>query len=886
MNGTSTKGRPRLTTMLRELEDALYAGRHPLSDKLNQMEPILRGYLKESVRRPFTPHDFDHSVDVEQYAAELVTLLPAASPLRNQPSSLFYLTLAVWIHDAGMVPFAENEALDHVRATHHLRVEPVLKRLFTEILDPMDISLVSSVAKNHCEESPSLLPVMKTYQREHEVLGNTRVTEYPRLYAAILRLADIVAITNTRTPWFLFRDFEMNPISEKHWRAHLMINSVYVSTEGGEPRICIDFDYSSLSLRRFIEEHVRRIEQEIALCHETLETAGLQLFPRVLINATEKSISSQKGFDVLPAGLYRLLVSGLYDRPDVFMRELIQNGLDATTRQIAEAGVCLPERIDVTVEYEGQRSPRCIRTIKFRDFGFGMDQSDIDAYLLQITAKSIDDPETLAKLKSAKLELIAEWGIGFLSVFGVSENVTVRSHKLEMRPIRVEFKPRSAPNGQPESLTAIAALATEDREPLSEVDRGTEICVVLANGLDFDPLERLESILVHPTIPINYIERGAQPRYQTLAPAVPTPPPASASQRRPAVLVTGAGIRGGWISFDPEGLGGGIQITQAGILVEDNVLDLVDIHGISGVIDCTTRFLPLAAARNKAIRDSTQWLDLKQLVLSAVPKAVGIYLLEKKAVVNVFLGKSLERAIDQLLQLPSVRESFLTEVELACVFSLHGGERVAVKAFPEWLRRKGDARVYLFSKGLDAESGLYGHEHSSVEHVVIWIPHQSVVTPVEKKLLDQNKCLMQITPFFQSSGAHGQYHNCELLTLLLARHGIEIDETLLDLGRGQALKDVVARDHPLFTATGIREWTTFPSDIRALCAGYWSGKFHFVLNQKRPVVQKLLEVWRDRPEDRALVGLLLKCYAESLRIEPEKVVRAIEDFEWDSLDSN
>jgi len=880
MTDISHDARPTLTSALRRLEQRLDESTQPLSEKLGEVESRLRTLMRDSVKRPFTPHDFDHALDVEQYAAELCEFIPDASPLRNQPYNLYYLILAIWFHDSGMIPMAEGETAADIRNNHHLRIEPLMGKYFSDLFDQSEISLISAVARNHCEDTPALLPAKSVYQRTRRTSGQAaNVAEYPRVYASILRIADICAITYTRTPWLLYQHYEMNPVSQKHWEAHLMIRSVgFASGRAGLPEVFVEFEYSSLSLRTFVEQHVKRIEDELRKCSAILAEAGLFLDERVDIRCEEKRLGAVKEFTVLPRGLYQLLVRGLYGRADIFMRELVQNGLDAITRQQASTGSCVPAQIDVTVTYEGMRRPENVRQIQFRDYGIGMDQGDIDSYVLQITAKSIDDPEIRDELRAAHLELIAEWGIGFLSVFAVTDRVVVRSHKTRMRPVRVEFGPLGSVEGKQATLSDIRARASEDSSASEPIARGTEISVILPTGLDFDPLQRLRFYLRYPTTLINYVELCADGQSCILEPRKPEPTPTR------SVAVTGEPIRGGWIAFDPEQPLQGIEIAQAGVLVEEHAMDLLpsSIRGVGGVIDCETKFLPLAAARNEAVRESSEWRELQSLLIAAVPKAVGEFLRRSRYVINEAFPKSVWETIETIMKATEtpedVKQGLLEAVERSCFIQLHNTDLVLLKDLPKRLKKTGEKKVYLYSVGVDADQALFAHEHKRVEHVTIWIPHQSVVSLEEQRLAKAKKCLVRITPFFRSSGAGGQYHNHHLLVKLFAKQGIEIDESLLREGRERSAVGPTDTPDLLSEITGIKDWAVSDENTRAQCVGYWAGAFHFELNRERPVVKALLRLWEDEPDHKRLAQLLLKCYSESLRVDPERVVKAIEEF--------
>jgi hypothetical protein len=123
-------------------------------------------------------------------------------------------------------------------------------------------------------------------------------------------------------------------------------------------------------------------------------------------------------------GLIQLLARNLYPDPDVFVRELIQNGHDSIRRR-QEHEAAHVGRIDVHVRPKES-------TIVFRDDGIGMDREDIIEFLSVIGSTGTGTARrALEDVDSERaFELIGQFGIGMLSAFVVAERVTVRTRKL------------------------------------------------------------------------------------------------------------------------------------------------------------------------------------------------------------------------------------------------------------------------------------------------------------------------------------------------------------------------------------------------------------------------------------------------------------------------
>lgn len=119
---------------------------------------------------------------------------------------------------------------------------------------------------------------------------------------------------------------------------------------------------------------------------------------------------SEMNFQVNLQGMIELLSKHLYSSPGVFIRELLQNGVDAIT-----ARKRLGHRFDarVTVEIYGSR------TIAVHDNGIGLSESEIQLFLAQIGSTSKRD-----EMDSAD-DYIGQFGVGLLSCFVVSGEIVV-----------------------------------------------------------------------------------------------------------------------------------------------------------------------------------------------------------------------------------------------------------------------------------------------------------------------------------------------------------------------------------------------------------------------------------------------------------------------------
>ncbi|GAA2067832.1 HSP90 family protein [Streptomyces albiaxialis] len=117
-------------------------------------------------------------------------------------------------------------------------------------------------------------------------------------------------------------------------------------------------------------------------------------------------------FQVDLRGLVDLLSHHLYSSPKVFLRELLQNGVDAVTaRAAAEPGATATVRL-LTGD----------STLRVEDSGIGLTEPEVHALLATIGRSSKRD-----SLEAARAEYLGQFGIGLLACFVVAEELRVVS---------------------------------------------------------------------------------------------------------------------------------------------------------------------------------------------------------------------------------------------------------------------------------------------------------------------------------------------------------------------------------------------------------------------------------------------------------------------------
>ncbi|MDC0177953.1 molecular chaperone HtpG [Polaribacter sp.] len=166
--------------------------------------------------------------------------------------------------------------------------------------------------------------------------------------------------------------------------------------------------------------------------------------------------------------IFPLIKKFLYSDHEIFLRELISNGTDATSKlkhliAIGEAKTELGDaKIEVSIDKEA-------KTITIKDQGIGMTADEVEKYINQIAFSGAE--EFLDSYKDNEAGIIGHFGLGFYSAFMVAEKVEL---------ITKSFKDAPAAHWTCDGSPEYTLVENE------KSDRGTEIILHVAeDSLDF-----------------------------------------------------------------------------------------------------------------------------------------------------------------------------------------------------------------------------------------------------------------------------------------------------------------------------------------------------------------------------------------------------------------
>ena len=140
-----------------------------------------------------------------------------------------------------------------------------------------------------------------------------------------------------------------------------------------------------------------------------------------MANETGWEMTEQLNFRVDLGGVIALLSKNLYSSPGVYVRELIQNAMDAVTARDALEGAPAPRA--VTISPYGIVSPGSpAEEFTIVDAGIGIGLEQVEQFLATVGASSKSE-----ELESRRHTYIGQFGIGLLSCFLIADEITVVS---------------------------------------------------------------------------------------------------------------------------------------------------------------------------------------------------------------------------------------------------------------------------------------------------------------------------------------------------------------------------------------------------------------------------------------------------------------------------
>lgn len=208
-----------------------------------------------------------------------------------------------------------------------------------------------------------------------------------------------------------------------------------ISIEGNIDRraIILNFKCKNPTVHKIAVLIVKDFEMRLTKFEDSLKEINLKLYYILPKVQPDKYDLENFHFDAyIPTLLPLLTGDNLYKQKEVFIRELVQNSIDAVLlRQKLQPDEAFDKtiRIELGTERRGQKQ---VKYFKIIDEGIGMTNFTIERYFTSIGRSFYvsEEFDELQKNKNIKYQAISNFGIGFLSSFMVCEEVAVKTKSI------------------------------------------------------------------------------------------------------------------------------------------------------------------------------------------------------------------------------------------------------------------------------------------------------------------------------------------------------------------------------------------------------------------------------------------------------------------------
>ena len=272
---------------------------------------------------------------------------------------------------------------------------------------------------------------------------------HPAYIMCILRVADYIQLQSERAPSQLLDvKFLRSPVSRKEWSAHSSIVDIRSSHEDPEA-IYVQVEPVSAELFFKVKSWLQGIQDELDVCWAFIgEVYGR--FPHLVklelrirrIRSNLDDLAKIKDsfpfalaearFKAADSDLLKLLISPLYgDRPEVGVRELMQNSIDSVRERSALLGGSEADGKVVSVRVSVDKADKG-GIVEISDSGTGMSLRVLTDYFLTAGASYRRSEEWKKQYVELGVLRAGRFGVGALAAFLLGDRIFVSTrHHLE-----------------------------------------------------------------------------------------------------------------------------------------------------------------------------------------------------------------------------------------------------------------------------------------------------------------------------------------------------------------------------------------------------------------------------------------------------------------------
>lgn len=457
-------------------------------------------YIK-AVFPGFTTHGMGHSLRILEKIERILS-----DGLREELSAceIFCLMMAAMFHDMGMAKAAEPDK-DRQREHHHLYAEGPLEEFMSQRLTLVKewrrlYNCILFVCKAHGMERGALYGDKSFYDKDMIEGGVLRFG----LLAVLLRVGDLLDLDENRTSEFARRlnaHYFQDETSQLHHIRHEHVDRVYLTPEVIE----IEVRAENVEEYHLWEWWLDYLEGDILHANTHLMPklgSGLMLpEPKCKVKKAEGADfeTEELRFELTEKGrIWTILSKSVYTEEFDFIREIVQNGIDAVLmKDYAASEVPLPSpsprswgewtgEHKVVVAYSARQGSMMVW-----DTGIGMDPEEVRRFLFRIADSG---HRHRSETREFPFPAIAKFGIGFVSCLSKCNEIVLLTH------------PASQAEGCRVRMFSNSIRAFFEKLE-GQPDSGTMVCMSLKRGY---PMEEVRDYLVktfrYPSVPVEWLD--------------------------------------------------------------------------------------------------------------------------------------------------------------------------------------------------------------------------------------------------------------------------------------------------------------------------------------------------------------------------------------------
>lgn len=430
----------------------------------------------------YTMHDMEHGLRVASYMEQIALGISNNEEeiKKYNELELTLLILSAILHDIGMFirPNDKKEIKsNNIKYKNGLTYKGVLKVMGNEddaikeivrlthaarIKDFIDYDYgngnkISSILKlnNNSGYADDIVQICMAHGEDYNFLKDLRTETTKGVYtyntqylAVLLRIADYLDLDSKRTPMMWFSMMDIKGYSKEEWERHFIIHNDTKLKEymDGKMQIYFDGESSDAKIHRKYLKYIDDLKKELENADELLNIKTAKSQYKFNVSTKIDNCVRTKGFQYSDLRLNLnysaitelLMGKNIYGDCRLGLREIMQNAIDACK---------IMKEIPIDNNYLTNLAIKILYSkkenyVKIKDTGIGMTLDIVKNNFLNIGQSYYKSNEYL--YNNYKYEPIGQYGIGFLSCFLLSDNVTVKTKHFSKNEVyQIELEKQS-----------------------------------------------------------------------------------------------------------------------------------------------------------------------------------------------------------------------------------------------------------------------------------------------------------------------------------------------------------------------------------------------------------------------------------------------------------